>query len=216
MINTKINNRLKKFTNEKKNFLTRLISSSISSSICLIFSYPFELAHTRMSADMTRYGHKKLNSSVLELFSKLIVEEEGKIIINKRIIIINIHLAISKSNFSNFGIFKLYKGMSLALLSNVLYWTITLSFYERINNYFENQKIKHSDDFEYLRFIKKIFILFGATTLTSIFTSTFIYPLDTFKRHIQVNSSLGFKSEYYSLTKGFKQFYGQGMLHMYR
>jgi hypothetical protein len=106
--------------------------------------------------------------------------------------------------------------MSLALLSNVLYWTITLSFHERINKYFENQKIKHSDDFEYLRFIKKIFILFGATTLTSIFTSTFIYPLDTFKRHIQVNSSLGFKSEYYSLTEGFKKFYGQGMLHMYR
>ena len=79
MINTKINNRLKKFTNEKNNVLTRLLSSTVSSSICLIFSYPFELAHTRMSADMTRYGHKKLNSTILELFTKLVVEEEGKI-----------------------------------------------------------------------------------------------------------------------------------------
>jgi hypothetical protein len=79
MINTKVNDTLRKITNDKNNFILRLLSSSISSSICLFFSYPFELAHTRMTADVTRYGHKKLYSSVLELFTKVIVQEEGKI-----------------------------------------------------------------------------------------------------------------------------------------
>lgn len=79
MINNKINNHLKHLYGMSENtFLCRLLSSSVSSSICLLLSYPFELAHTRISADMTRYGHKKLNSSVVELFTKLIVEEEGK------------------------------------------------------------------------------------------------------------------------------------------
>lgn len=56
-----------------KQFLAFLLSSSIS----LIFSYPFDLVNTRMSADMTRYGHKKIYSSSLETLAKTI-EEDSK------------------------------------------------------------------------------------------------------------------------------------------
>jgi hypothetical protein len=210
MINTKIYDHLKKNSNKENSYLNRLFSSSISSSICLLFSYPFELAHTRITSDMTRYGHKKLNSSVIELFTKLVVEEEGKNYIIYR------YIAVTKSTFSNLGIVKLYKGISIALVSNVIYWTLTLSMFDKMNNYFENKKERYGSDYEYLPFMRKILILFGATTLNAIFTSAIVYPLDTFKRHIQVNGSLGFKSDYYSLTHGFKMFYNEGALNMYR
>jgi hypothetical protein len=117
---------------------------------------------------------------------------------------------------SNLGIVKLYKGFSIALGSSVLYWSITLSNFETINNYFDKKKEKYGENFEYMSFIKKIFILFGATTLNAILASIFVYPLDTLKRHIQVNSSLGFKSEYNSLTQGINKFYAGGFLNMYR
>ncbi len=117
---------------------------------------------------------------------------------------------------SNLGMVKLYKGFSIALLSNILYWTLTLSMFERLNNYFDAKKFKCDSDFEYIPFFKKIFILFGATTFNGVFTSLFVYPLDTFKRHLQVNSSLGFKSEYHSLNDGIKKFSSEGLLNMYR
>lgn len=101
-------------------------------------------------------------------------------------------------------------------MSNVIYWTLTLSMFDRLNNYFENKKEMYSKDFEYLPFMKKIGILFGATSLNAILTSVIVYPLDTLKRHLQVNSSLGFKSEYYSLSDGLTKLYGQGVLNMYR
>lgn len=55
-------------------FASKFINSFISSSIVLFVSYPFELASTRMSGDMTRFGHKRIHVSLPDLFSKLTYE----------------------------------------------------------------------------------------------------------------------------------------------
>jgi hypothetical protein len=77
------------------------------------------------------------------------------------------------------------------------------------NKYTEN-------DFEYLKLSKKLFFIFGATSLNSIFISLIIYPLDTFKKHLQVNGSIGFKYEYNSFTHAISNFFGGGFIEMYR
>ena len=59
------------------NITTAITSTTISQ----IFSYPFEIAHTRLIGDMTRHGHKKIYSSVTELFTKM-MEESNFININ--------------------------------------------------------------------------------------------------------------------------------------
>jgi solute carrier family 25 (adenine nucleotide translocator) protein 4/5/6/31 len=82
--NTKIQNYYNNKNKNKINFIQRLYTSCLTSTLSLLFSYPFELASTRISCDMTRYGHKRIYSSIGELFSKT-MEEESKIILYKRI-----------------------------------------------------------------------------------------------------------------------------------
>ena len=78
LIYNRIQSHLKLNENNNNNsFLSRLFSVTLSSFITHIFYYPFELANTRICGDMTRYGHKRLYSSVTEVFSK-VMEEEGK------------------------------------------------------------------------------------------------------------------------------------------
>jgi hypothetical protein len=88
---------------------------------------------------------------------------------------------------------------------------MTLGCFEKLENYFKYKKQKAGDDFEYYLFIKRMFIIFGATTINTIFASLIIYPLDTFKRHIQVNESIGFNSEYSNsgILNAFKKFMKQ-------
>jgi hypothetical protein len=59
----------------KEGFFNRLYFCSITSTLNSILTYPFEIANTRMSADMTRLDHKKLNSSSLEVFTKILGED---------------------------------------------------------------------------------------------------------------------------------------------
>ena len=68
-----INHKIQKF--ENLNFFHKLFTSCLSTSLILLLAYPFELSGTRMTADMTRYGHTKLYSSSLEVFRKLFEEE---------------------------------------------------------------------------------------------------------------------------------------------
>jgi hypothetical protein len=125
-------------------------------------------------------------------------------------------IALSKSSLSNFSITRLYKGFSVNLFSNTLYWTFTLSMYEKLNNHFNNKKEKYNNDFEYLPFYRKISIIFGATTVNAVFISFILYPLDTFKRHLQVNSAIGFNSEYNSMSDAINKFWRNGVKDMYR
>ncbi len=53
----------------------RIITSALFSLINITFSHPFDLAHTRISGDMTRINFKRLNSSVLEVFSRCFSDE---------------------------------------------------------------------------------------------------------------------------------------------
>jgi hypothetical protein len=101
------------------------------------------------------------------------------------------------------------------MITVAIYWSISLACFEKINSHFENKTIKLGEDFEYLGFIKKLYILFGGTTISSLVASTIIYPLDTFKRHIQVNESLGFNSEYSSgnMLHSFKKFLKGGNIY---
>jgi hypothetical protein len=61
-------------------------------------------------------------------------------------------------------------------------------------------------------------IIFGATTLNAVLASVLIYPLDTFKRQLQVTGSLGFNSEYSrgSLINNLLKFNQLGYTAMYR
>jgi hypothetical protein len=64
---------------KNENFTSKeiLISSFLSALINNLFSYPFDLAHSRICGDMTRINFKRLNSSVLEVFNRCI-NNEGK------------------------------------------------------------------------------------------------------------------------------------------
>lgn len=106
--------------------------------------------------------------------------------------------------------------MSLSLISNCAYWTITCASLDKLSRYFLNKKNKLGDNFNNLSFIGKMFLVFGASITNSIVTSTILYPLDTFKRHIQVNNSLGFNNEYESFREGLRKFFSSGVLSMYR
>ncbi len=76
--------------------------------------------------------------------------------------------------------------------------------------------MSQGDSFEYLPFLKKVYILFGAMTINSLLISTVIYPIDTLKKQLQVNSSLGFRNEYDSLSQAISKFYSEGVKNMYR
>lgn len=52
-----------------------IISSSLSSFINVTISHPFDLAHTRICGDMSRINFKRVNSSVLEVFTKCLADE---------------------------------------------------------------------------------------------------------------------------------------------
>lgn len=52
-----------------------IVSSSLSSFINVTFSHPFDLAHTRICGDMSRINFKRINSSVLEVFSRCFSDE---------------------------------------------------------------------------------------------------------------------------------------------
>jgi hypothetical protein len=151
---------------------------------------------------MTRYGHKKLYSSVTEVFTKTLEEE-----------------SLSRGGlFSNLSISKIYRGFSISLISNTLYWTIVISSFEKFNKYFDNKRNKAGEDLSYYSFLPKMAILFGATGLNSILASLIVYPLDTFKRNLQVTGSLGYKSEFSggNLITLFQEFSQLGINHMYR
>jgi hypothetical protein len=80
---------------------------------------------------------------------------------------------------------------------------------------FEHLKATYNSDNE-LYFYKKIYYVFGATTINSILASFIIYPLDTFKRHLQVNNGFGFNSEYNSFRNASNSFLKSSLLDKYR
>jgi hypothetical protein len=99
--------------------------------------------------------------------------------------------------------------MSIDLLSNILYWSLSYSLFDRLY-------VKYDQKKEYLNFYGKVLDIFGATCVNSVLISLFIYPLDTFKRHLQVNNGFGFNKEYSSVLHGVKTFIASPLIDKYR
>jgi hypothetical protein len=55
----------------------KYLASLVSSTISILLSYPFDLCKTRMCSDMTRYGNKRIYSSVPDLVSKIMHEDSN-------------------------------------------------------------------------------------------------------------------------------------------
>jgi hypothetical protein len=98
------------------------------------------------------------------------------------------------------------------VIYNILYWLITLNTYSIFSKY---QKLtSHLDDYQFFR---RIVYIFGITTLNSLLVSLVLYPVDTFKRHLQVNSSFGYNSFYHNsgIIAKTKKFISQGPAILY-
>ena len=125
---------------------------------------------------------------------------------------------LSRNNItSNLNLTRLYKGFSVSLASSIIYWTVTIGCYENLHKYFEYKKVNAGEEFEHYIFLRKMSIIFGATSLNLIFASFICYPLDTFKRHLQVTGSIGYKSDYTGrMIDNFNLFSREGFNGMYR
>jgi hypothetical protein len=55
----------------------KINAALISSTLGLVLSYPFDLARTRMSGDMTRWGNKRIYTSIPDLFNKIMHEDSN-------------------------------------------------------------------------------------------------------------------------------------------
>ena len=147
------------------------------------------MAFTRISSDMTRYGHKRIYSSTFETLMKI-----GYFDVNR------------KNPINIFPILNYYKGFSLSLICSVTYYS-TLLFTFKMNNLAQN----HENGF-----VKKYLSLFGPSIFGGVCASIISYPFDTVKRQIQVNGSLGFNKIYFSVTHAFKMNYESGIKSFYK
>lgn len=143
-----------------------LLASFLSSSFVLTLSYPFDLACSRISADMTRFNHKRIYQSIPNLFSQIVYEDGFA---------------------SRMTISKLYKGFSYAIIGALPYHIVSLVSIEYIDK--KNELNLQSSFFSRFRQI------FMHSLFVNAFISIFIYPFDTMKRRCQVNGGLGFTSE---------------------
>jgi hypothetical protein len=104
---------------------------------------------------------------------------------------------------------RLYRGLSVDILSNFIYWTISYSTFDYLYRV-------HSPKKEYSNFRTKALDIFGATSMNAVFASLIIYPLDTFKRHLQVNNGFGFIKEYNNIAQGFMAYLKTPIAEKYR
>jgi hypothetical protein len=81
------------------------MAGALSAGFTLLFSYPFDLAHTRITTDMSKQNQKPLFTSTFNCFNRTHIDE---------------------------GRFSLLKGFEFALLSAVLRGCLTLPIYDRI------------------------------------------------------------------------------------
>ncbi len=144
-----------------------------------------------MTSDMTRYGHKRLYGSTLESLLKIgYFDASGK----------NSILTIPIQNY--------YKGFSLNFAASVTYYSTLLFFFKE-----NKKKVNYS---EIIGFSKKFLYYFGPSLCGTFVASAISYPIDTLKRQIQVNGSLGYNKLYFSIQHAFKMNYDAGLQSFYK
>ena len=165
--------------------LNQIAASATSAVVLTTLLYPLDLAHTRMSADMTKKQSihvqpnqtappTRLYTNVFDCLRKSQMQGEG----------------ISSRSYRN-----LYKGYSAALASQVPYTVITLGTFELLETSFEENHTSFTKHDEY-PFVIKFMVRLGASTLSIIVAQTLLYPFDTVKRCLQLNGSKGHKTLY--------------------
>lgn len=79
------------------------LSASISSLITLTFSYPFDLLHTRMAAEISHNNHTRIYPSLFKCFNKSTIRS---------------------------GIRGVYQGFQFTYFSQLIYFTTMFPMYE--------------------------------------------------------------------------------------
>ena len=144
-----------------------------------------------MTSDMTRYGHKRIHGSTLETLLK-----------------IGYYDSSGKSSFLTFPFTNYYKGLSLNVATSVTYYSILLLFIKE-----NKEKVDYS---EIIGFLRKFLYFFSSSIIATLVASGISYPLDTLKRQIQVNGSLGYKKLFFSIQHAFKMNYDAGIKSFYK
>lgn len=185
-------------------FFLTFVNSFFASLITLAITYPFDMAYTRLAAQMQgkniKFDYKNLNDCF----------HNQQIIITKNMS----SNEIPTPNFFN----KFFVGFPLAFYESLLFSTVTLTGYQILYNYI---KLTKNDNESHMN---KYIRMFGASSLIALIASTVAYPLDTVKRQMQVNGAKGFKNEFrYSsdalqkvINKGRREAYAGFSMHMVR
>jgi hypothetical protein len=177
---------------KKKTYFNQLSGSVLASALTAIASYPLEIVYTRMSSDMTRYGHKRLYASTIDSLLKIGHFDTKK-----------------KSSFGSFPLSNYYQGFSLNFGASVLYYSTLLQVFK----FNENRNVKYN---EIHGVTKKFISLIGPSFLATILASAVSYPIDTVKRQIQVNGALGYNKLYFSNIHAFKLNMDSGLFSFYK
>ena len=136
-----------------------------------------------MTTDMSKLTHNRLYNSVYDCFRKA-----------------NSSAILNSVNESNLSIKNIYKGYSLALLGTLPYTALSLPIYNYVNTLL-NISI---DDFQLMNSYFKVILKFGPSTSILLLFSVFLYPIETGKKLMQVNGSLGYEKPYESISDMFK------------
>lgn len=169
-------------------YIVRVGMTFWSSFLSVVFTYPFDMAYTRIAGSMNRYNQYVRAG---DAFHVIEVQNPGETPKSEM-------KAPSRNPFA-----KYYGGMSVALYQAVLYSTITLTGYQLLHYSMELKNINETmKETNYLiRYIKT----FAATSGIGLLASVITYPLDTLKRQMQVNGARGYALIYLNVKEGLRR-----------
>jgi len=154
----------------------------------MLFSYPLEIVSTRMSSDMTRYGHKRIYSGTIETLMRIGYTDEAN---SSRV----------------FPLTNYYKGFSVNILGSVLYYSTLL-----ISLKLQKPPVTNENK----GFLGNYSSYFRPSIISGILASFVSYPFDTVKRIMQVNGAFGYHKLYFSIPHVYKQIIKEGVKGFYR
>ncbi|CAI2374252.1 unnamed protein product [Moneuplotes crassus] len=161
------------------------INSAISLLI-LAIAYPLDLAHTRMTVDMTKQGQKRIYSSVADCFRKARNSSE---------IISSIESSPTQMKFIRYS--DLYRGFGMSIAGTLPYAALSFPLFDLCNKFTWDASKELDQTNFYVRVLNRIV----PPTVVMCLLSSILYPFETAKKLRQVNGSIGFKN---SLSSSFQ------------